>query len=335
MIFGNGFLWPLFIVVPLVLAILAIGALRRKRNLQILANSSAWALLLVGNSPTRRFWKRVLWVLVLAGLVGVVLRPQFGTKSEQVGQKGRDIVIALDTSLSMLTPDSLPTRFDFAKSEIQGLIQLAQADRLGLIVFAGNAWVQCPLTAEKEAVSMFVDSVQVGTVPEYGTNVASAIETAITGFQKPGAAEKILVIFTDGEALSGDAQAAAKKAKRAGITVFTVGVGTPQGQPIPLPQDDGVIALKKDGDNRVVVSKLNEAQLKAIAAETGGTALFTGQNQHVYNKLYRAMMVVHETTFGSHWLRKQHEDRYQWLLGLVLVLLLVEWALPEVRSHDE
>src|SRR6202043_689081 len=185
-------------------------------------------------------------------------------------RKGLDLLIAVDTSRSMLSDDVQPNRIERVKLAIQDLINELQGDRVGLIAFAGRAFLQAPLTIDYDAVVEAINDLDTKTIPEGGTNISDAIALAARTYGKSAVGNRALVIFTDGEELSGDAVKAAKAAADAGIRIFTVGVGTPQGSLIPVPNEDGGTSFVKDSSGQVVKSKLDDKRLREIAEATGG-----------------------------------------------------------------
>src|SRR5437870_7555696 len=221
------------------------------------------------NRP-RRVVRFALQLLALSfGLLSLT-QPRWGYTFEDVKRKGLDLLIAVDTSRSMLSNDIQPDRLERVKLAAQDLINELQGDRVGLIAFAGRAFLQAPLTIDYEAVMESINNLDAKTIPEGGTNISSAITLATQSFGKSATGNRALIIFTDGEELSGDAVKTAKEAADAGVRIFTVGVGTPQGSLIPVTGDDGQTAFVKDSAGQVVKSKLDDKRLREVAEATGG-----------------------------------------------------------------
>jgi len=273
-------------------------------------------------SHVRRTGKRVLFAAAIALLCVALAAPQAGFRWEQVQRRGNDIVFAIDTSRSMDTPDVKPTRLARAKLAVGDFVDHLNGDAVGLIAFAGSAFLQTPITLDYEAFHDSLNALDTHIIPRGGTDIASAIrETQAALHNRPGS-DKILILVTDGEDLEGDALAAAKTAaQQDGLKIFTVGVGTTNGDLIPLPADQGGGFLK-DADGHLVKSRLDEAALKALAAATGGSYVPLGAANEGLDAIYQqalAPLAKHELDARQH---KVYTQRYQWPLGAALALLL-------------
>src|SRR3989442_3197135 len=226
-----------------------------------------------------RFRHALRFALQLLGLTFALIalaQPRWGYTFEDVKRKGLDLLIAVDTSRSMLSNDVQPNRIERVKLATQDLINELQGDRVGLIAFAGRAFLQAPLTIDYEAVMESINDLDTQTIPEGGTNISSAIDLAAQSFGKSAVGNRALIVFTDGEELSGDAVKAAKAASDAGVRIFTIGVGTPQGSLVPITGDDGQTAFVKDSSGQVVKSKLDDKRLREVAQATGGVFISFG-----------------------------------------------------------
>ncbi|MGH7938179.1 MAG: vWA domain-containing protein, partial [Bryobacteraceae bacterium] len=219
---------------------------------------------------TRRVFRFLLLLLVLALVIVSLARPRVGYAFDEVRRKGLDLILAVDVSRSMLSNDVAPNRLERVKLATQDLINDLQGDRVGLIAFAGSAFLQAPLTIDYDAAIDSINDLDTNTIPEGGTNISAAIKLATRTYGKAATGNRALIIFTDGEELSGDAAAAAKAAADAGVRIFTVGVGTPAGSLIPIRGDNGGTAFVKDEKGEVVKSKLDDARLREIAEATKG-----------------------------------------------------------------
>ncbi|HTX98643.1 MAG TPA: VWA domain-containing protein [Bacteroidota bacterium] len=281
------------------------------------------------SSGVRRMMKFVLLVAGIS-LVSVGLaNPQIGTRLEEVKQEGVDIYIALDVSLSMKAEDIKPNRLEKAKLELRNLIGRLTGDRVGLIVFAGEAFTQFPLTADYSAANLFVDIIDVGSVPVPGTAIGDAIDRAVESFDFTDPTTKVLVIMTDGENTEGDDIEAAQEAAKKGVLLYTIGLGSPTGAPIPVYNASGQqIDFKRDRSGAVVVSKLDEAGLEHIA-EIGHGKYFRGTNsQDELDEIYKNINALQKREFGV----KQftdYESRYQWFLVPAVLMFLLEIVLSE------
>jgi len=280
--------------------------------------------------------KAVLRSLFLIGFFAfgilAAARPQWGAQLEMVHRHGVDLIAALDTSYSMNTEDIAPNRLEKAKGEIRRLIQRSEGDRIGMVTFSGAAVVQCPLTLDHGAADLFLDISGTGMIPEPGTSLASAIETATSAFVEKERKYKALVLFTDGEDLEGQVDNAARKAKEAGVIIYAIGVGTPQGKPIPIRDAKGdVVEYRKDSDGKVVVSSLDERSLAEIAAQTGGRYFRATTSENEIDELYKDISGLEKKEMESK-LFQNFEDQFQYPLGLAIFFLILESWTGERRK---
>ncbi|MBK7997530.1 MAG: VWA domain-containing protein [Verrucomicrobia bacterium] len=284
--------------------------------------------LTIGLSTKRQRLRAGLFIAAVVLTILSLARPQVGFSWEEAKSRGLDIVVAIDTSRSMLATDVAPNRLRRAQLAALDLKRLARADRLGLVAFAGSAFLQCPLTLDDEAFRQSVDALDVNIIPQGGTALSEAIAAARGAFKKDNDNHKVLVLFTDGEDHDGSALDAAKSAGKDGLRIFTVGVGTANGELLRPVDASGRTDFIKDSDGNVVKSRLNETLLKEMAQATGGFYLMlSGAN--TMNVLYeRGLAPLPKSDLASQRIKRPHE-RYQWVLGLAIVLLLIEMLLPE------
>src|SRR6267142_3869445 len=271
MTFGvPQWLWGLLLI-PLLIALFIRSEQRGLKRLQEFVSARLLPQLVGTVNRPRRMIRFALQLLGLALAIVSLAQPRWGYTFEDVKRKGLDLLIAVDTSRSMLSNDVQPNRLDRVKLAIQDLIGQLQGDRVGLIAFAGRAFLQAPLTIDYDAVVEALSDLDTKTIPEGGTNISSAITLAAQSFGKSAMGNRALVIFTDGEELSGDAAKTAKAAAAdAGVRIFTIGVGTPQGSLIPVTSDNGETSFVKDINGQVVKSKLDDKRLREVAEATGG-----------------------------------------------------------------
>jgi Ca-activated chloride channel family protein len=273
-------------------------------------------------SPARRRIKRGLLLGALALVFIALAGPQAGYRWEQVTRRGNDIIFAIDTSRSMLTPDVKPNRLTRAKLAISDFVTQLDGDAVGLIAFAGNAFLQTPLTLDYGAFRESLDAVDTNIIPRGGTNIASAIREAQSALHNRPGSDRILVLVTDGEDLDGNALTAARSAaQQDGLKIYTVGVGSANGDLIPLPPDQGG-GFVKDTAGNLVKSRLDETALKAIAAATGGLYVPLGAEGQGLEIIYRqalAPLVKHDVASRQ---QKIYTQRYQWPLAAALAMLL-------------
>jgi Ca-activated chloride channel family protein len=324
-------LWFLLLLVPgLTVFYWWAGQVKRRLITQFVA-ARLLSSLTVGLSAGRQRARVVLVMAAAALLIVTLARPQIGFSWEEARSRGLDIVVAVDTSKSMLATDVAPNRLRRAQLAALDLKRLARTDRLGLVAFAGSAFLQCPLTLDDEVFRQSVEALDVNIIPIGGSALAEAILTARSAFKEGNDNHKVLVIFSDGEDNDGQVVEAAKDAAKDGLRIFTVGVGTPNGELLRTTDTQGRTEFIKDADGNAVKSRLNETLLRDLAQETGAFYLpLAGAN--TVNTLYeRGLAPLPKSDLASQRVKRPHE-RYQWLLGLVIVLLLAEMFLPERKT---
>jgi Ca-activated chloride channel homolog len=278
---------------------------------------------------SRRILRFGSLMLGLALAIISLARPQFGYIYEDVKRKGLDLLFAVDTSRSMLSNDVQPNRLERVKLAAQDLVDQLQGDRVGLIAFAGRAFLQAPLTIDYEAAVESINDLDTKTIPEGGTNISEAINLAVNTFGKSAAGNRALIIFTDGEELSGDAVKTAKAAADAGVKIFTIGVGTSQGSLIPINSDDGGTAFVKDSAGQVVKSKLDEKRLREIAQATGGFYLHLADGPRTMAQLYSQGLANMKAAEIDARLSRTPIERYEWPLGAAMVALTMSILISE------
>jgi Mg-chelatase subunit ChlD len=281
---------------------------------------------------SRRVLRFALVMLGLALAIVSLARPQWGYIYEDVKRKGLDLLFAVDTSRSMLSNDVQPNRLERVKLAAQDLVNQLQGDRVGLIAFAGRAFLQAPLTIDYEAAVESINDLDTKTIPEGGTNISEAINLAVNTFGKSAAGNRALIIFTDGEELNGDAAKTAKSAADAGVRIFTVGVGTPQGSLIPINSDDGGTAFVKDSAGQVVKSKLDEKRLHEIAQVSGGFYLHLDDGPRTMSQLYsQGLANMKEADIDAR-LGRRPIERYEWPLGAAMLALTMSILIGERKK---
>ncbi len=273
--------------------------------------------------PEKRLIKAIFIVLAFFLIIIALARPQWGSRMEEVSSEGIDIIFALDTSLSMRAEDVKPNRLDRAKMEIASFIDSLRGNQVGLVCFAGSSYVQCPLTLDYSAAKLFIDIVDTEIIPDPGTALGEAIRTAIGAFNRDKESSKVLILVTDGEDHDSDPIKAAKEAAKAGIIIHTVGVGSPEGEPIPIKDSNGKLKeYKKNSRGEPVVSKLDERTLIEIASITDG--IYTRSERGVeLNKVFEQINEMKKTEFETE-LHISYTERFQWFLSLALIFLLLD-----------
>ncbi len=309
---------------------------KRRRLLAQFVESRLLAGLTAGISITRRRWRFGLVIATVVCILVALAQPEHGYDLEEVDQFGLDLVVAVDTSKSMLATDIAPNRLERAKLAALELMQRSGADRLALVAFAGEGFLECPLTTDNSVFQQSVQGLDVNTIPEGGTSLASAIQTSLTAFRETGR-HRAMVLFTDGEdnVDASQAVAAAQQAAKAGMKIFTVGVGTAAGDLIRITDSSGNSDFLRDDHGNVLKSHLNEPLLQEIARISGGFYLpLRGAN--TMDLLYdHGLSTLPASESKSKLIRRYHEQ-YQWPLGLAVLLWIVEWLWPErprVKLH--
>jgi len=304
---------------------------RQRAALASFASSHLHSQLTASFSTLRRNWQRGLFAASVALLFVALARPQAGYRWEEVKRKGVEILFAVDTSKSMLTPDAKPDRLTRAKLAIDDFVGHLDGDGVGLVAFAGNAFLQCPITLDYDAFNESLDALDTNTIPRGGTDIASAIHEAQTALQNRPAADKILILLTDGEDLEDNAVAAAKDAAQSGLKIYTVGVGTSNGDLIPVPAENGG-GFVKDASGQYVKSHLDEAALKSIAEATGGAYAPLGAQGQGLDQIYQssiAPLTKHDLASRQ---QKVYIERFQWPLGAALTLLAASLMIGTRRN---
>lgn len=283
---------------------------------------------LKNTSMTKITVKSILWSLALFFIFLSLLKPSWDKKEEKVIQEGRDIFVALDISRSMLAQDVLPNRLAHAKKMIHQLVDALPSDRVGLILFSGSSFVQCPLTRDRNAFYMYLDQIDSDTIASGTTALDKAIEQALSAFKESGTQKnKLLLIFTDGEDFSSNLDALKQEAHTQGATIFTIGVGTPQGAPIPLLDMRGnQIGHLKDSKGNVVITALNEGILQNLAHDVGGIYVRAQKNEKNLEQLIH-LIESREKEKTEEKKLIHYEQQYPFFLSISFILLILEWLL--------
>jgi Ca-activated chloride channel family protein len=328
-----GFLWLLLVVPPALVFFFGWAWRQRQKLLSQFIDDRLLAGLTAGFSPVRRKWKLACLVAASACLVVSLARPQWGSHWEEARQRGLDIVVAIDTSKSMLADDIAPNRLERAKLAAFDLMQQARSDRLGIVAFAGAAFLQCPLTSDDGAFKQCLDALNVNIIPEGGTAIAEAITTAQAAFKGDAESYKVLVLFTDGEDQDSGAVEAAKTAAKAGVRIFTVGIGNAEGELLRIKTEDGRTDYVRDADGNVVKSRLNETLLSEIALAASGFYL-PMRGAGTIDTLYTQGLALLPKTEGAARLTKRYHERFYWPLLLAIALLIAEMLISERSRKD-
>lgn len=322
----KNFLW--LWVVAGAAGLFFLAALRKKSELKNFGDLALVQRLVMSFHPGARRWKRVFILLALSSMVLALAQPHFRKKETRVERKGIDILIALDVSNSMLAKDIAPSRLEKAKLELAGLIDKLKGNRLGIVAFAGEAVIQCPLTLDRNAVKLFLSTASPELVEFQGTDLGKAISVATQAFQTEDKDSKALVLLTDGEDHNPETWQAVKRTKDAGVRLFTIGIGTLDGSTVP---EAGGQGYKKDRQGQPVLSRLNESFLKKIARETGGVYYRSSRGELEIDRLARQIAQITQKGFKSDW-AIEYEENYQFFVLLALIFLTAEMLVSERKN---
>ncbi len=328
--FGQPLWFAALLVLPLIALFYFLSEKRSKLALNQLVAIKLQPILLRGIHRGKRLTQFFLTLTGLAAIIVALARPQVGFETMEVKRKGRDVVVAIDTSRSMLADDVSPNRLSRAKLAVQDLLRILDGDRIALVAFAGTAFLQAPLTVDYSAVQFSLAEIDTNIIPKGGTNLAEAIKVSLQAFGKAEGANKALVLFTDGEELDADALKAAQLAKEAGVRIFTVGVGSTAGTMIPI-QENGSSTFVKDDSGQFVKTKLDEARMKEIAAAADGFYVHLENGSNAVQTLLNDGIQKLEQREGNQFTSRRPIERYQWPLGLGLVFLALAHSLGDRR----
>lgn len=298
---------------------------RRKRDLEAFAQKELLAQLTHSVDMRGEKLRVVLVFMAVLFCLFSLVRPQWGFEWEEIKKKGIDILIAIDTSKSMLAEDVKPNRLERSKLAVKDLVRKLKGDRIGLIAFSGTAFLQCPLTVDYNGFMLSMDGLDVDIIPKGGTCISSAITEAIKTYKDNPGKHKTLVLITDGENLEGDPIKAAKAAKEEGIKIFCIGIGTKEGELIPV--SSGRYSRRlflKNKEGKVVKTRLDEEPLEQIAMITGGSYVKATGAEFGLDLIYKERLSKMEKREFESKMKKHYEERFQIFLGIALLLLIVE-----------
>jgi len=282
-------------------------------------------------SKSKRGWKFVLYLFAFTLLIIGLINPQIGTKLEEVKRKGADLMICLDVSNSMKAEDLQPNRLEKSKQALSKLIEKLEGDRIGIIVFGGEAYVQLPITTDYSAAKLFLESISTDLIPTQGTDIGKAIDLAITSFGKDEGKNKAIVVITDGENHDQNAILSAEAAVEKGITIHTIGMGSAEGSPIPVYRDNVREGFRKDKEGNTIVTKLNEQMLQELASIGNGVYVRASNSDAGLNTILSAIDKLEKKQFESK-MYSDYEDRFQWFIAGAFLILLIETLLTERKS---
>ena len=331
--FGAPLNFWLMLLLPLLGIFLAWALIAKRRALMRFAQLEMMEKLIENASSGRQYWKSALLLVGTLLLIAALAGPQFGAKLAMAQRKGVDVVIVLDVSRSMLAEDVKPSRLERAKHQIGELIERMEGDRVGLVLFAGQAFVQCPLTLDYGAIRMFLEIIHAGSIPVQGTAIGDAVRVASRCFDEGDRQHKVIVLFTDGEDHVGEPVEAATAAAEEGVRIFAVGLGTQSGELIPE-QEEGGLSFHKDRQGNYVKTRLDEGTLEQMVLATDGDYFHSSLGGGELDVLYEQVAQMDQKEFGSTRFT-QYEERFQIPLLLALSCFFAEALLGDGRTREK
>ncbi len=320
----------LLLVIPALLAFFWYSRLQRRKALALFGQKDILSVLMPNVSAGRPVLKFIVLLIALTSIIVGIARPQFGSKLKTEKREGIELMIALDVSNSMMAEDIQPNRLERAKRAISQLVDKLSDDKIGLIVFAGDAYIQLPITADYVSAKLFLNSISTQMVPTQGTAIGSAINLGVKSFSPQFAGSKAMIIITDGENHEDDAVEAAKVASEQGVSIYTIGMGLPQGGPIPV-FEGGQRTYRKDNKGNVIVTKLDEEKLQKIA-EAGKGAYIRANNAQVgLNNLFSEVNKMEKAELETQ-VYADYADKFQYFIGFGLLLILLDFLILDRKN---
>jgi len=329
--FAHNELLFLLVLIPVIIILFWLSGRRKKKVLRDFGDYEIISQLMPEHSQSRPLIKLILISLALAFFILGIAGPQFGTKLQENKRKGVEIIIALDVSNSMLAGDIQPSRLERAKQAISSLVDRLRNDKIGLVVFAGEAFTQLPITADYVSAKMFLSNISPKIVSVQGTAIGAAINLAGKSFSPDTKSGKAIIVITDGENHEDDVIKAATDAREKGIFVHMVGVGLPEGAPIPVSTENGQKVFLKDNSGNVVISKLDESLLQQVAAAGKGIYVRATNTEAGLNTIFDEINKMNKAEFNTK-VYSDYEDQFQWPIGMALFLFLMELIIVERKT---
>ena len=318
----------LLLLIPVFLLGYALLRGLRKRRVKAFGEPELVNALMPSRSRSKGWVRMVLFCLGFLFFVLGLARPQTGAKLSERKTKGAEIIVALDVSNSMLAQDYSPNRLERAKLAISRLTDLLQDDRIGLVIFAGTSFVQLPVTTDYVSAKMFLGNIDTGSIPIQGTAIGDAIRLSIKSFSAQSEKSRVIIVISDGENHEDDPVAAAKDAAEFGIKVYTIGVGSADGQPIPV--EGG--SLLRDQKGEIVVTKLDEKTLREIARAGNGAYIHAGNEEFGLNPIVQDIRRLEDEEFGSI-VFEEYDEQYMYFFGIALLLFVIEMLIGERKPR--
>lgn len=317
----------LLLLIPLLVLLNIWARKERRRRLERFGNLDTLRSLMPDDSPRRHTFKSVLFLAGLSLVIIALARPQIGSKLKEVEREGIEIMLAIDVSNSMLAEDFEPNRLERTKYAVGRLLEGIQEDKIGVIIFAGDAYVQLPITGDYVTARNFVSQISTTAVSKQGTNMAAAIDLAANSFSSQSEGSRVVVLITDGENHEQDALASAEAAAARGIKIYTIGIGTPEGAPIRIGNE-----FIRDEEGEMVVSKLDEKTLEEIALTTGGAYIRADNRTVGLQEIIEQINATEKSQFTTQ-IFEEFDEKYQYFVAAALLLILLEMAVLGRKNH--
>ncbi len=329
--FGNPEFFHLLWSIPVLILFFRWGLWKKRQLTEIFYKPTSSVETLLAKYHRRQNTKAFFSILAVFFMILALTQPRWGYEWKELTQEGVDIIVALDVSTSMLAEDIKPNRLSRAKRKISDLLDMLEGDRIGLVAFAGTAFIQCPLTLDYTALKLFLDATDTDLISAKGTALAEAMRKSISAFRTGDDRSRTIILITDGENHEGTPLKVADSAARQGIKIFTIGIGGDSGAPIPDTAGD----FKKDAEGEIVLTRLGETMLQKIALETGGTYVRSVTGDLDLNKIYlKNIKPKIEKKEIKTQRRKLWTERFQWAIFLALVCLWIEFLIQEKQIRN-
>lgn len=325
------YLYLLF-VIPALIVFLYLAGLVKQRRMRRFAHDAVIRKISYSHSRRNDFIRTALYCIALLCMIIALARPQWGEEKVEIKHRGIDVMFVIDTSLSMLAEDIVPNRFEKARLEVKSFIKEMRGDRIGLVAFAGNSYLACPLTIDHAAFRLFLNALNVGSVAQQGTAIAEALTTAMRSFNAKSLKDKVIILLSDGEDHEGSITDLIAYAREKGIRIYCIGMGRKEGQPIPLRDQYGKLSgYKKDQDGTVVMSSLHDTVLLQLAKETGGLYFPSTAAETEVETILRHLDQIEKKDFDTK-LFTQREEQYHVFLIIAFIALCAELLLGSRRK---
>lgn len=335
--FAEPFWLYMAMVSPFILGPLSWWGIKSAaRALERFVDPEAASRLVKEGLSRRKALRASLLITACVLILCAMARPQYGIKPMEVKRAGVDVMLLIDTSTSMAATDVKPSRMERAKNELSRLVVGLEGNRIGIIAFAGESFMECPLTLDSGTVRLFLDTIETGIIPTPGTAIGAAVEEAVAALARAGAAKsKTIILVTDGEDLAGEMDLAISAAKKAGVKIFSVGIGSVSGAPIPEVDELGqVTGYKKDPSGAPLLTRLDTAALSQLSSATGGTVVSSQGESLDLSDLIDDVRKQEKTDIGSFEF-SEYEERYHPLAALALLLLMAEYVVSSWKPREK